>query len=215
MNSKTILKMTLLAVVLIFASIACSNQYTQVRIDTTRYDAVDFSKYDKIVYADVTLKAPPKDYDTQKDVRGFFIEDVGRIADKEIELLEMSETDEKIKLEKLKTQLKDSPKTLLITGTLTFNIKVRSKIKEVKSETGKRKKSFVNIHHWNMELEVVFLESGEWKEIFRKTYKEKTTEADREDTKYNFEKLFFKLTSRLVKKITTLKRQQRRYLLTN
>ena len=192
----------ILTVVVVLLFTACSDNYVQVRVLTPRGEAVDFSTYDTIYYRDLVINKPPKGYDPVKELNIFFLEDIPRIIEKKV--IHVKQTD----------KIDTSAKSLIITGNLTFDVKIRNKIKEVKGETGKKEKKFMPVHHWTLTLEVIMKDGATGKDIFVKKYSDKMMDADISDSKYNFETLFFKINNRFGREITTIKKMQRRYLLT-
>lgn len=192
---------------------ACTNNFVEVRIKVSDVKVIDFNKYDKIVYADLAIESPPKGYTPVNELNLFFLEDFAKIIGKDIEHFEISELSEKKRRELITEKYKESTNTLLITGKVTFEIKTRSKIQEVKNKEGKKEKKFVPVQHWTLKVKIEIIEPGTGEEFFKKTYSEKTAEPDLTDPKYNFDDLFFKINNRFQKNITNIKRTQRRYLL--
>jgi hypothetical protein len=183
-----------------------------VRIDIQNPDAIDFEQYDLIVYKDLTIGKMPKDYSPVEEVKTFFLNDLPRVIKKDIE----SWDNKKHSVDDL------PPKTLVISGTLDLDIKERSKIKEVKGDTkkgkgtGKKRRAFVTVQHWNLKLTVTvteYIKGSDKKELFNQKFEEKLANAEPGNDKFNLETLLFKITNRLARKVSSGKRVQRRYIL--
>jgi hypothetical protein len=173
----------------------------EVTVELPDPHSVSFENYDNVLYKDLVLESIPKGYDPVDEINTFFIEDLSRIVDKKIVHWNREEHGEMV------------PKSLLIvTGSLKLDIKSRSKIKDIK-EKGKEKKAFVTVQHWEMILTVVMKDAAAGKEIFKDEFKAKLANAEAGNAKFNFENLFYKVTSRFVKKVTRTKKMQRRHLL--
>jgi hypothetical protein len=196
------------AVFFMMALVSCSSatNRVEVRIEVNNPTAVDFDKYDNIFYKDVALEWTPKDFSPREEVTDFFLKELPKIIEKDIKPLGAENSGAEA----------DMPaNSLLITGKLSLDIKERSKIKEVKDETGNTKNVFAAIQHWDMVLFIEFKESRSGKTIFKEEYREKLSDVDTSDTttQFNFESLFFKQTNRFLMKIKRTKKMQRRYLL--
>ncbi len=188
--------------------VACGGTVTErveVQVEVKNPYAVDFEKYDKILYREISLEWPAKDFHPREQLDEFFLEDLPKTIEKKIEPW---------------NQPPDSnegmpPNSVLVTGKLTLEIKERSKIKEVKDETGKPKNVFTAVQHWDLTMSVVMKETGTGKKIFKQEFAEKLSNVDTSDTttKFNFETIFFKITNRLVLKLRKTKEMQRRFLL--
>jgi len=213
-KKKTYLTFSIITVVFIILT-ACSNNFTEVRIKVSDIKVIDFNKYDKIVYADLAIESPPKGFTPVNELNLFFLEDFAKIIGKDIQHFEVKEEPGKKREDIIAEAYKDSPNTLLITGKVTFEIKTRSKIREVKNKEGKKEKKFVPVQHWTLKVKIEIIEAGKGEALFKKTYSEKTAEPDISDPKYNFDDLFFEINNRFQKDITNIKRTQRRYLLLN
>lgn len=192
----------------LFSSASCTGGASriEVRIEVENPHAIDFDKYDKILYKDLTLEWPAKDFSPEEQLRSFFLEELAKNIDKNIEPWDGNTSDPEAGI---------PAGALLITGKLTLEIKERSKIKEKKDETGKVKNVFVGIQHWNMTMALVMKDADTGKDIFKQDFTEKLSDVDSSETttKFNFEKIFFKMTNRLIMKVKKTKRMQRRYLL--
>jgi hypothetical protein len=198
--------------VVLFLSVSCSQNYVEVRIRVSDAAAIDFEKYDDIVYADMIIESPPKDYNPNKELRTFFISDFSKIIEKDIRHFKDTGKTGDERLNAIKKSVKDASNPLLISGTLIFDIKSRSRIREVKSDEGKKEKKFVQVQHWELTLKIKLTELNTGKELFKKKYSEKLAEAEVSNPKYSFEDLFFKINNRFTKEITSEKMTKRRYL---
>ena len=192
----------------LFSAASCTKgaDRIEVRIEVENPHAIDFEKYDKILYKDLILEWPAKDFTPEEQLRSFFLDELAKNIDKNIEPWTGNNSDPEAGI---------PAGALLITGKLTLEIKERSKIKEKKDETGKTKNVFVGIQHWSMTMALVMKAADTGKDIFKQDFTEKLSDVDTSDTttKFNFEKIFFKMTNRLVMKVKRTKRMQRRYLL--
>ncbi len=206
--------MSIIAAMFIAALASCSENYVQVRLSVSETQVIDFAQYDKIVYADLILESLPKDYNPENELNTFFLTDLPKLINKDIEHFTSKEKTGKERLESIKESVKETPNSLLITGELIFDIKSRSKIQEVTDEEGKKERGFVEIQHWDLTLKIEMIELISGKEIFKKSYSEKLADVDVSNSKYNFEILFFKINNRFTKEIISGEKMQRRYLLT-
>ncbi|MCX6581775.1 MAG: hypothetical protein NT166_16525 [Candidatus Aminicenantes bacterium] len=201
---------------------SCSPNFSEVKLEVNQLKTIDFNKYDKIVYADLILESTPEDFNPGKELNDFFVGDLSKVLGKNIEPLNMADIDKDIKgdtedtarLENIKARLGESPNSLVITGKLTFDIKTRTKVDDVKGESGKKEKTFVKVQHWGLTMKVRIIEVDTGKELFNKSYSEKIAGADVHNPKYNFDDLFFKLNNNFTRDLTSKKSTQRRYLLT-
>lgn len=206
--------MSIMAAVFIAALASCSESFVQVTLSVSDTQAIDFEQYDKIVYADLILESLPKDYNPGKELNTFFLTDFPKLIGKDIDHFTDKEKAGKERLESIKESVKETPNSLLITGTLIFDIKSRSKIQEVTDEEGKTERGFVEVQHWDLTLKIEMIELISGKELFKKSYSEKLADADITNPKYNFETLFYKINNRFQKEIMSVKKMQKRYLLT-
>lgn len=215
----TVIVMTLLTLTLA----SCSTNFSEVKLEINETKALDFNKYDKIVYADLILESTPEDFNPAKELNDFFVGDLSKVLGKKVESFNGADidkdtptgTDDSARLEKIKERLKESANSLLITGKLTFDIKTRTKVDEVKGESGKKEKTFIKVQHWGLSMKVQLIEVDTGKELFNRSYSEKTASADVTNPKYNFDDLFFKINNNFTRDLTSKKSTQRRYLLTD
>ncbi|NIM12835.1 MAG: hypothetical protein GTO45_29890 [Candidatus Aminicenantes bacterium] len=179
----------------------------EVRIEVQDPYAVDYDKYDKIIYKDLALESDIKNYNPDKEIKYFFLTDLPKVVEKDVEHWDSEKHGD----------LSSRTDTLVISGTLKIEIKERSKIQEVTDTSdegsGKKKRAFVTIQHWNMKLTVTLKDAADGTEIFNEEFNEKLADADPKSAKFNFEKVFYKITNRLSRKLTKSKRMQRRYIL--
>jgi hypothetical protein len=178
----------------------------EVQFEVENPHAIDFEKYNKILYQDLTLEWPAKDFSPDEQLRSFFLDELAKNIGKSIEPWAGSTSEPGTAI---------PAGALLITGKLALEIKERSKIKEQKDETGKVKNVFVGIQHWSMTMDVVMKDGSTGKDIFKQEFTEKLSDVDSSETttKFNFEKIFFNMTNRLVMRVKKTKTMQRRYLL--
>jgi hypothetical protein len=187
--------------------VSCSSagNRIEVRIEIPDPHGVSLENYTKIVYKDLVLDSMPKNFNPEKSIREFFLDDLSKTVKKNIELWDNDKhSEEKDKM---------PPGTLLITGTLKVEIKERSKIEDTKDNTGKKKKTFVNIQNWNMKLSIVIKNVSEGKDFLNESFEEKFANGEQANTKIIFDNLFFKISNQLLSKLTIAKKPERRYLL--
>ena len=192
----------------LFSAASCTKgaDRLEVVLEVENPHAIDFAKYDKILYQDLILEWPVKDFSPEEQLKSFFLDELAKNIDKNIEPWAGNSSDAEAGI---------PAGALLITGKLTLEIKERSKIKEQKDKTGKTKNVFVGIQHWSMTMALVMKDVNSGKDIFKQDFTEKLSDVDTSDTttKFNFEKIFFKMTNRFVMRVKRTKRMQRRYLL--
>jgi hypothetical protein len=193
-------------VLVLVATAACTSgaNRLEVRIEVKNPHAIDFEKYDKVLFQKLTMEWPAKDFTPEELIDEFFLVDLSKTIDKKVDPWKETSPEEPL-----------PPNSLLITGKLKLEIKERSKIKEVKDESGKAKNVFTNVQHWDMTMAVVIKDANTGSEIFKQDFTEKLPNVDTSETstKFNFETIFYKLTTRFVMKIKKTKQMQRRYLL--
>lgn len=184
----------------------------ELRIEVKNPSSIEFDKYDKIFYKDLVLKSMPKDFDPTEKLRIFFLDEFASVLEKKVELWDKPK------------DVPLPPNSVLISGTLGIDVKARSRIKEVEDKKsgalkgrdgsgGKKKRVFVAVQHWAMDLTVVVKENDTGKELFKKDLTAKLANAEPETTKYNFEDLFFKISNRLVRRLVRTRKMQRRFLM--
>lgn len=176
---------------------------SEVVLELPAPHSLNFDQYKLILYKDVSVEGIPKGYSPEKELKTFFIEDMGRITKLKVERWDRTKHGEMV-----------PGGVIVVSGKLKLDIKSRSKIETVKKEGKKKsKKAFVTVQHWELILDVTFKDISTGKEIFNHNFNAKLANADAESVKFNFEKLFYKITSNLVKRITRTKKMQRRNLL--
>ena len=198
------------AVFILLGPVGCRSLGNRVEVKISLKDpgVIDFEKYDKILYKDLTLEAMPKDYSPEEELKIFFLDELPKEIGRKIKHWTPGKENGKGEM---------PPGSLLITGTLKLDVKERSKIKEVKNNDGKKgkKKAFVTVQHWKMTLTAVLKNTTTGQELFKEDFTARVSDAEvgPDSSKFNFENLFFKIANRLVKKLTSTKKEQRRYLL--
>jgi hypothetical protein len=192
----------------LFSAVSCRGGVgnMEVQFEVENPHAIDFEKYDKIFYQDLTLEWPAQDFSPGEQLKNFFLDELAKNIGKNIESWSGSTSEPGTGI---------LAGALLITGKLTLEIKERSKIKEQKDETGKVKNVFVGIQHWSMTMDLAMKDGSTGKDIFKQEFTEKLSDVDSSETttKFNFEKIFFNMTNRLVMRVKKTKTMQRRYLL--
>lgn len=212
MKSKILLKCLACAAVLVMLS-ACSSNFTEVRIEVADQQSLTFEKYDRVIYTDLVLESAPENYNPEKELNVFFLEDLPRILKKDVEHISVEGKTIEEKIENLKSRIKETSGTIAVTGKLTFGIKSRSKIAEKKGKKGKKERKFVKVEHWTLSMDIALIDLETGKEFFQDTYTEKLADAESKNPKYNFDALFFKINNRFGRQVTTVKKNERRYLL--
>lgn len=197
MKSKYIIITMLVLPVFVFLSCVTSSDHVSVRIPVKYKGAVDFDKPKVIYYDELVLENVPQNYKPQQEIKEFFLEDLPRYIKRDVEHLQEDA---------------DKSNSLVISGKMKFDIKDRSVIRKVSTETGK-KKTFVSVQHWAMNFEIIITEAGTGKEIFKKNYDSKLKDADPEEADYNFKALFNNVTDKFLKDVTRKERFEQRYLL--
>lgn len=194
-----------MALVLIsfISCVGTAGNRVEVKIEIPEQHTLDFSKYNKIIYKDLTLESLPKDLNPGQDIKEFFLKDFAKSIDKNIE----SWTPEAY------GDGKPVQNALLISGTLKTDLKERSKIEESKNKSGKKQRGFVTIQNWAVTLTVIFTDLSDGKEIHKETLEEKKSDTDQKNMKFNFNDMFYKLSNKLVFKLTQSKRPEKRFLL--
>ena len=88
MKTKQILILTIMSIIaamFIVTLSSCSENFVRVRISVSDKQAIDFEKYDKIVYADLILENIPKDYNPEEELKIFFLRDFPKLIEIDIE----------------------------------------------------------------------------------------------------------------------------------
>lgn len=205
---KTIFSVYFLGILLITSFYSCSSggsNRLEVRIEIKNPTAIDFDKYEHIVYKDLELDWPAEDFNPDESLKTFFVDELGKIIDKDIQYRNEGNSDGE----------NSADNTLFITGKFSLEVKERKKIKEVEDEKGTKKNVFVAIQHWEMIMDLKMKDNTTGDYIFQEKFTEKLNDVDTSEssTKFNFENLFFKMTNRLLFKIKKTKKLQRRFLL--
>jgi len=194
------------SIIVVSACRGTSANRVEVRIEIKNPTGINFENFDNIFYKDLDLEWPAKDFSPRKKLREFFVDELSKTIEKDITA---------ISKESSQNNDKTPAKSLLISGKLSLEIKERQKIKEIKDEKGNAKNVFTPIQHWDMSMNLEIVDRNSGKRIFKQNFTEKLNDVDTSETttKFNFEKLFFKMTNRLLLKIKKTKKMQRRYLL--
>ncbi len=207
-------KIKLIPIILfIIFSVSCSTKENiRVNIDIGDVNIVDLNKYIKILYNDFEIKLPKNSFNSKKYVKNFFLDDFSKAVEKKVEYFD-TDTDFFKNSETFLENLKKTQNTLLITGKIRVDINNRNMIKKIKTKSGKRKKTFVQIQDWKMTSDILLIDSNTGKTIYKKSFTENIKDAESFDTKFNFETLFFKTTNKFIKFILNKTKIQDRYLL--
>ena len=64
----------------LFSTASCTrgSDRMEVRIEVENPHAIDFEKYDKILYKDLALEWPAKDFTPEEQLRSFFLDELAR-----------------------------------------------------------------------------------------------------------------------------------------
>lgn len=205
-KSKTKLSIVAVIVLAILFVGGCSktrSNRVEVRVEIPEFSAIPFEKFDKVLYKDIIVEPPIKNYNPVDTLHTFFLNDLGKAINKNIEPW----SDEKYGNGKLATN------SLIIEGTIKMDIKERSKIEEGKDEKGSKKRSFINIQHWLLNMSITIKNGTDNNTLFKESFEEKMAEADPNSPKFNFDNMFFNVSNQLVLKLIRAKRTERRYLI--
>jgi len=173
-----------------------------VRIPVKSKNTINFLKFRNLAYIPVKAEKFPSEYDPGPIIDYFFMNDFPKTIEKPI----LKYVAEQYDL----TNLQEGD-LLLIGGDISLNIKERNVIDEKKE--GKKRRVFVKIENWEMQLEIFFRDAKTGKDVFSKTLIESLNGADKSKPDYNFEFLFRKITEKLVNLFMGLGRLETRYLM--
>lgn len=210
-KNKLLLSLTVLAV-LLFISACSSSQHLVVRFYLDEKKAVDFPKYEEIVLGHFNILFPDNAFDPLPGVQEFFKEDFAKTFNREViikpTLISYFKNPDEC-LEELTTY----GNNVYITGNGKVEVKKRSVIKDIKDEKGKKKRDFVKIEHWSMEIEFVIIESRTGKILYQRALTEKLYEVDDQNLQYNFDDLFFKASNKFIHDLMKKRKRQERTIL--
>ncbi len=192
-----------IAVITAFMIGSCRTQPVNiVRIPVKSSTTIDFLKYKDVAYDPVKVEKFPSEYDPGPSIDYFFLNELPKMIKKPIK--------RQILEGKPVSDLKEG-ELLLIGGEISLKIKERNVIDEQKGK--KKRRIFVKIENWELQLEIFFRDAATGKDIFSKKLKETYNGADRKKPDYNFEFLFRKITEKFVKLFMGLGRLETRYLM--
>lgn len=201
----------------IFLSISCSvsRDHVVVKIQVKDPGAVDFNRWEKILYTGPVVKNLPKNYNPNPVISDFFLKEFSQVIKRDVELLniESFQAGPIGFIVLIIRELTQSPHSLLVSSHLTMEIKGRSIIQTVKKESGKKEKDFVSVQNWVMMLEIALTDINTGKIVFKKDYNSTLKEADPQKPEYNFKSLFNELTDRFIRQVTKESRYEERFLL--
>jgi hypothetical protein len=200
MKKKNKITLLMTAAFLVFISLSCSGRrdYVVVPVPVKNIKAIDFNSPKEIFYQDLVFENEPKNYQPRQEVADFFLTDLPRYIKRDIKPF---------------SEDIDKSSSLLISGKMTFDIKERSVIRDVKDKTGKKEKGFVSVQHWTIRFEIAITEPSSGKEVFKKTYESNLNDIDPKESEYNFKALFNKMTDNFIKDLLKKERVEQRYLL--
>ena len=191
------------AVIIAFIIGSCRTQPVNiVKIPVKSSTTIDFIKYKDVVYDPVKVEKFPTEYDPGPSIDYFFLNELPKTIKKPIRRQNSGE--------KPVSGLKEG-ELLLIGGEISLKIKERNVIDEQKGR--KKRRIFVKIENWELQLEIFFRDAATGKNIFSKKLKETYNGADRKKPAYNFEFLFRKITEKFVRLVMGLGRLETRYLI--
>lgn len=173
-----------------------------VRIPVKSTNAINFIKYKEIVYNPIKVEKFPSEYDPGPSIDYFFLNELPKTITKPISRYQPEE--------EKNTELKEGD-LLLIGGEITLIIKERNVIGEKKGK--QRRKFFIKIENWELQLDIFFRDAATGKNIFSKIIKESFNGAEKNKPDYNFEFLFRKITEKFVRLFMGLGRMEVRYLI--
>lgn len=199
MKNRNIIIITIITLAAL-TSFSCivGKDHVSVRIPVKDSRAIDFKTPKAIWYRDLVIENQPKDYQSRQQVTDFFLQDLPRVIKRDVEVL---------------PEEADKSNSLIISGTMKFDIKDRSVIRKVRADDGEKKKTFVSVQHWAMDFEVIIIASDSGKEVFKKNYESKLKDADPKEADYNFKALFNTVTDNFLKDMMRKERFEQRYLL--
>ncbi len=190
-------------VIIAFIIGSCRTQPVNiVKIPVKSSTTIDLIKYKNVVYDPVKVEKFPSEYDPGPSIDYFFLNELPKTINKPITRQKPGEDPV--------SSLKEG-ELLLIGGEISLKIKERHVIDEQKGR--KKRRIFVKIENWELQLEIFFRDAATGKNIFSKKIKETYNGADRKKPDYNFEYLFRKITEKFVRLFMGLGRLETRYLI--
>lgn len=190
-------------VVLAFLIGSCRTQPVNlVRIPVKSTNAINFIKYKEIVYNPVKVEKFPSEYNPGPSIDYFFLNELPKTIVKPISRYQPEGRDA--------SELKEGD-LLLISGEVILKIKERNVIGEKKGK--KKRKFFIKMENWELQLDIFFRDVATGKNIFSKKIKEAFNGAERNKPDYYFELLFRKITEKFVRLFMGLGRMEIRYLI--
>lgn len=206
MKTKTIFFLLLLT-----ALAACTEKTLVVQFPSRLKEAVSFKKFDKIFLSGLNIQSTIKSPDPKIELIDFFTGEYPKVINRKIEYVEFEEN-ALDRSQALKEKLMNFPNSLLITGTFKTDIKTRSIVRDIKSDSQK-KKAFVQIELWEMLLELEYIETDSFKTLEKRTFRANIRDADPKKTEFNFKSLFDKITDQFLLESQKKFKIQERYLL--
>lgn len=191
----------LLTVFLLFFFFGCNmEKYTIVHIPVPSKKAIDFIKYKKIFFSPFEITGHLEGFDPQVEVNSFFLSEFPKVINKEIS--------GPVNPKDLSGIEKS---TLLIEGKIIVKVDQRSII-DTKKARHKKRRVFVKVENWEMELEIFFKDLNQKETVLRKKFKSKLNSADPKRPDYNFKFLFRKITENFIRKVMRIGKIESRFL---
>ena len=197
--------------ILLLASCAQSNT-VQVNVPVEDPDAIKFMDYDKVFYGGIQIQADIDPVNPEEALTLFFTSEFERIIDREITPLRTKKEGEK-PTRSIEERMKNIPKSLLIKGEFSVDIKAQNIVKDEKGESKKKVRVLSKVELWVMKLSVTFIETETWTPIITHSMTTRLKDADPEKRSFNFKSLFDDITDQFIRKATRTKRMEKRTLL--
>lgn len=207
---------------------ACSQSFAPVTVPFRAKGIVDFNVYKELFFIDFICDVPAAGFDAGAEVRRVFVEEVPFAAGKKIVLLEPEHWDtilgilQRYRLA-VDIQYENSvffhrvfqahPQALFFTGKVKLDIKKMGVVKETRDEKGEIKNAYETMEMWEMEMQVVLVDSDDSKILWRDTFNEKGEPLPGATPQYNFNVMLAKLTTKLTSALQPREVLQERFIL--
>ncbi len=202
----------IIVIIALFAFASCSDNHIMVRIPVHKSNTVELDDYEQILVTDFDRSITPDSFKPEISLKEFFLDDFAKFINRKVEYIKIDEPTKK-ESENLKAFLAEHPKTLLITGKITVEIKETSIIKETKNKYGDKIKSFVKIKNWSIAMNINLYDSTTGSTIRSFNLSDQLKDDEGQEDKYNYNSIFNKVTDKFIRSITNKTIMQRRYLL--
>jgi len=229
-----------LLVITIMAISGCASfgNRTEVTIEVKNVTGVDFEKYEQIVYQDLTIEGLPQEFNPDNIINNFFLDEFPKLIEKKVEHFGKDQSEipanallvngtlkleikERSKIKEIdasteetkKAEEKETQKETEIQSDEKDSGTAGANSKEKTGKESKKKRVFITVKHWTLNLTVVMKDTASGNEVFKGDFEEKLVDEEGNSNKFNFEDWFYKVSNKLVKKMTKTRKMQRRYLL--